>query len=147
MYLQPQDSRAFLKRAYVPTPSAGRSRRAIKGKLLNVRSGELRTNAAYGVDEDPDFVSKEFGALVHAGMTPLRAIQAATLNAAELLGKTNEIGAVEPGKYADLIAVQGDPLQDIAVMERMVFIMKGGAIIKDRVTKATSREKTPDPLR
>jgi imidazolonepropionase-like amidohydrolase len=92
---------------------------------------------AYGVDDDPDFVSKEFGALVRAGMTPLGAIQAATLNAAELLGKTNEMGAVEPGKYADLIAVQGDPRQDIAVMERVVFVMKGGAIIKNQVTKAT----------
>jgi imidazolonepropionase-like amidohydrolase len=99
---------------------------------------------AYGVDDDPDFVSKEFGALVRAGMTPLGAIQAATVNAAELLGKTNEFGTVEPGnefgtvepgKFADLIAVEGDPLKDIAVMERVVFVMKGGSILKNQVVK------------
>src|SRR5882724_4625430 len=90
---------------------------------------------AYGVDDDPEFVSKEFGALVRAGMTPLGAIQAATVNAAELLGKTSEFGTVEPGKFADLIAVQGDPLQDITVMERVVFVMKGATIIKNQTVK------------
>lgn len=90
---------------------------------------------AYGVDDDPEFVSKEFGALVHGGMTPLEAIRAATVNAAELLGKSKEFGTIEPGKFADLVAVEGDPLQDIAVMERVVFVMKGGSIIKNQTAK------------
>lgn len=86
---------------------------------------------AYGVDDDPDFVSKEFSALVRGGMTPLQAIQAATTNAALLLG-TNT-GAIEPGKFADIIAVAGDPLKDITVMEHVAFVMKGGEVVKNEV--------------
>jgi imidazolonepropionase-like amidohydrolase len=84
---------------------------------------------AYGLDDDPDFVSKEFGALVRGGMTPLDALKAATINGAELMGRS-DIGAIEPGKYADVVAVDGDPLSDIAVMERVVFVMKGGEVYK-----------------
>lgn len=90
---------------------------------------------AYGVDEDPDFVSKEFGALVRGGMPPLSAIQAATINAAELIGMAKDVGTIEPGKYADIIAVGGDPLADISVMERVVFVMKGGEVIKNEVAR------------
>jgi imidazolonepropionase-like amidohydrolase len=86
---------------------------------------------AYGTDEDPDFSSKEFGALVRGGLSPLGAIQAATINAAALLGTAKDTGTVEAGKYADIIAVSGDPLKDITVMEHVVFVMKGGEIIKD----------------
>jgi len=68
-------------------------------------------------------------------MTPLGAIQAATVNAAELLGKSKEFGTIDPGKFADLVAVEGDPLQDIAVIERVVFVMKGGSIVKNQTTK------------
>jgi len=85
---------------------------------------------AYGVDDDPDVVSKEFGALVRGGMTPLAALQAATINGAELQGRSNEIGAIEPGKFADIVAVDGDPLADITVMEKVVFVMKGGEVYK-----------------
>jgi imidazolonepropionase-like amidohydrolase len=88
---------------------------------------------AYGVDDDPDFVSKEFGALVRGGMTPLMAIQAATVRASELLGTTRDTGTIEPGKFADIIAVSGDPVSDIGTMERVVFVMKGGEVIKDEV--------------
>lgn len=88
---------------------------------------------AYGVDDDPDFVSKEFSALVRGGMTPLAAIQAATTNAALLLGTSADTGAVEKGKFADIIAVNGDPLKDITVMEHVVFVMKGGEVIKNEV--------------
>ncbi len=88
---------------------------------------------AYGVDDDPEFVSKEFAALVHGGLAPLGAIQAATVNAAELLGWTKDQGTIEPGKFADIIAVQGDPLADITVMERVVFVMKGGEVVKNEV--------------
>jgi imidazolonepropionase-like amidohydrolase len=85
---------------------------------------------AYGVDDDVDFVSKEFGALVRGGMSPLEALRAATINGAELLGRTKEIGTIEPGKYADIVAVDGDPLSDISVMEKIVFVMKGGEVYK-----------------
>ena len=86
---------------------------------------------AYGVDDDADCVSKEFGALVRGGMSPLAAIQAATVNAAELLGWTDDAGTVEAGKLADLVAVGGDPLADIGVMERVVFVMKGGEVVRN----------------
>jgi len=85
---------------------------------------------AYGVDDDVDYVSKEFGALVNGGMTPIDALRAATVNGAELLGRSNEIGTLEPGKYADIVAVDGDPLADITVMEKVVFVMKGGEVYK-----------------
>jgi imidazolonepropionase-like amidohydrolase len=85
---------------------------------------------AYGVDDDVDFVSKEFGALVKGGMTPIEALRAATVNAAELLGRSSEIGSIEPGNFADIVAVDGDPLSDITVMEKVVFVMKGGEVYK-----------------
>ena len=86
---------------------------------------------AYGVDDDVDFVSKEFGALVNGGMAPIDALRAATVNGAELLGRSNEIGTLEPGKFADIVAVEGDPLADITVMEKVVFVMKGGEVYKN----------------
>ncbi|HET9802271.1 MAG TPA: amidohydrolase family protein [Candidatus Acidoferrum sp.] len=85
---------------------------------------------AYGLDDDVDFVSKEFGALVRGGMTPLEALRAATINGAELLGKSKDIGTIEAGKYADIVAVDGDPLTDISAMEKVVFVMKGGEVYK-----------------
>ena len=85
---------------------------------------------AYGLDDDPDYVSKEFDALVRGGLSPLGAIQAATVNGAELLGWTKDAGTIETGKFADIVAVNGDPLADIAVMERVVFVMKGGEVVK-----------------
>jgi imidazolonepropionase-like amidohydrolase len=85
---------------------------------------------AYGVDDDVDFVSKEFGALVRGGMSPIDALRAATINGADLLGRGKDIGAIEPGKYADIVAVDGDPLSDITVMEKVTFVMKGGDVYK-----------------
>jgi imidazolonepropionase-like amidohydrolase len=88
---------------------------------------------AYGTDDDPDFSSKEFSALVRAGLSPLGAIQAATLNAATLLGAAQATGTVDEGKFADIVAVAGDPLNDITAMEHVTFVMKGGAVVKDEV--------------
>ncbi len=72
----------------------------------------------------------EFELMVKFGMPPMAAIQAATVNAATLLGLEKEIGTLEPGKQADLIAVAGDPLKDVTVLKRVEFVMKGGLVLK-----------------
>jgi imidazolonepropionase-like amidohydrolase len=72
----------------------------------------------------------EFAAMVKLGLSPLQAIQAGTLNAADLLGWPDRIGTLESGKFADLIAVDGDPLQDVTVLEHVRFVMKGGEVVK-----------------
>jgi imidazolonepropionase-like amidohydrolase len=74
--------------------------------------------------------AQEFKLLVDAGMPPLEAIKAATWNAADLIGDTADIGSVQPGRYADIIAVDGDPLKDVTVLEHVPFVMKGGVVVK-----------------
>jgi len=74
--------------------------------------------------------AKQFAHMVRWGMTPLQAIQAATVNAADLLGRSGKVGEISAGSYADLIAVAGDPLKDVTELERVTFVMKGGAVIK-----------------
>ena len=75
--------------------------------------------------------AKQFAYMVQYGMTPMQAIQAATVNAAELMGWRELVGSIEPGRYADLIAVAGDPLADIRSLEKVGFVMKGGEIVKN----------------
>jgi imidazolonepropionase-like amidohydrolase len=77
--------------------------------------------------------AKQFAYMVQYGMTPMQAIQAATVNAADLLGWKDRVGSVEPGKYADLIAVAGDPLADIRALETVGFVMKGGEVVKNEL--------------
>jgi len=72
--------------------------------------------------------AKEFSAMVKFGMTPAQAIRAATVTASELLGMQDSLGTVEPGKLADIVAVPGNPLADISVMERVDFVLKGGVV-------------------
>jgi imidazolonepropionase-like amidohydrolase len=74
--------------------------------------------------------AKELSYMVRYGMTPMQALQSATSVAAALLGKQDELGTVEAGKLADVVAVAGDPLSDVSEMERVTFVMKGGVIYK-----------------
>jgi len=74
--------------------------------------------------------AKQFAKMTEWGMTPMQAIQAATVNAADLLGWSDRVGSVAPGRYADLVAVDGDPLADIRELERVRFVMKGGTVYK-----------------
>lgn len=78
----------------------------------------------------------ELASMVKRGLAPLEAIQAATINAAELLSWQDKVGAIEPDHYADLIAVEGDPLTDITVLQHVKFVMKGGTVVKENKTTA-----------
>jgi imidazolonepropionase-like amidohydrolase len=79
--------------------------------------------------------AQEFNSLVQAGLPALASIQAATINAADLLGWSDKVGSVEPGKWADVVAVDGDPLHDVRVLENVKFVMKGGQIYKNEYVK------------
>ena len=121
--------------AYTPAVRAKIDWRiGITGRALR-RAVPAGVRIAFGTDAG---VSKhgrnadEFELMVRHGMTPATAIQAATVNAADLLGLASEIGSLEPGKAADVIAVAGDPLRDVTVLKQVGFVMKGGRVHKDR---------------
>ena len=102
---------------------------------LAVRKG---VKIVYGTDAGgyawTENQAKEFAYMVRYGMSPMQAIQSATIAAADLLERPNEMGAIEPGKFADIIAVSGDPLRDITELERVRFVMKGGEVFRDEMT-------------
>jgi imidazolonepropionase-like amidohydrolase len=103
----------------------------LRGSLANAIRGGVKI--AYGTDSGAARQGqngRQFAMLVAAGMTPLAAIQAATVNAADLLG-VKDRGALEPGLLADVIAVPGNPLEDIRVLERVEMVMKGGVVYRE----------------
>jgi imidazolonepropionase-like amidohydrolase len=112
--------------------------RDLEAKAFNlaVRKG---VKIAYGTDAGgyawTENQAKEFSLMVRYGMTPLQAIQSATTVAAELLEREDDLGAIETGKLADIIAVSGDPLRDITELEQVKFVMKGGMVIKNELTQ------------
>ena len=90
---------------------------------------------AMGTDSFGDFrggltPAKELTEMARLGMTPMDALAAATVNAADLIGDSQDIGSIEAGKFADIVAVSGDPLKDISELERVAFVMKGGVVYK-----------------
>lgn len=72
----------------------------------------------------------EFWSMVQLGLTPVQSLQAGTVNAADLMGWSDKVGAIEPGHFADIVAVNGDPLSDITVLQHVEFVMKGGVVYK-----------------
>jgi imidazolonepropionase-like amidohydrolase len=76
--------------------------------------------------------AKQFAYQVRYGQTPMEAIRSATAVAAELMGWQDRVGAIEPGRFADLIAVEGDPLEDVDVLTDVAFVMQGGTVVKHR---------------
>ncbi|HET7205418.1 MAG TPA: amidohydrolase family protein [Terriglobales bacterium] len=84
--------------------------------------------------------ARQFYYMVKFGMTPAQAIHAATSNAADLIGRSKDVGTIEAGKYADIIAVDADPLADVRALEHVSFVMKGGHVYKDMHTTAQNSE-------
>jgi imidazolonepropionase-like amidohydrolase len=108
-------------------------------QMLDFHAQEFRKQLAAGVpialgsDVGPfqhGTQAREFVLLVKCGMTPLAALQASLLNGAKLLGWEREIGALKAGYLADVIAVPGNPLQDISVLQKVSFVMKGGVVYR-----------------
>ena len=113
-------------------------------EMLNLHAQEFRKQLAAGIlfasgsDVGPfphGTQAREFELLVKYGMTPLAAIRAGTLNGAKLLGWEGQIGALRKGYYADIIAVPGDPLQDISALTKVAFVMKNGVVYRSTPTK------------
>jgi imidazolonepropionase-like amidohydrolase len=119
------------------SPKQRQRREAYRQQMQQViqLAEDLGVPIASGFDaESPQTQGKnanELVALTVVGMTPLQAIRAATVNASELIGWQDRIGAIEAGKLADLIAVDGDPFSDIKTLERVKFVMKGGKVVKE----------------
>jgi imidazolonepropionase-like amidohydrolase len=103
---------------------------------IGVRKG---VKIAYGTDAGgfpwTENAAKEFGYMVKYGMTPMQAIQSATTVSAELLERPNDLGSIEPGYYADIVATSGDPLKDVTQLEKIDFVMKGGRVYKGATAK------------
>ena len=78
--------------------------------------------------------ARQLATMVRFGMTAAQALRTATFNSADLIGRSKDVGTVEAGKFADLIAVSDDPLQDITKMQDVGFVMKGGVVFKDKLT-------------
>jgi imidazolonepropionase-like amidohydrolase len=83
----------------------------------------------------------EFWAMVTLGLTPVQALQAGTLNAAELMGWSDRVGSIEKGKLADIVAVRGNPLDDINLLKHVQFVMKDGVVYKDEISGTESDRK------
>jgi imidazolonepropionase-like amidohydrolase len=114
-----------------PAGAKDRKRAEVHGPSL-ARAVKAGVKIAFGTDagsfswDEP--LAKEFALMVGAGMTPMAAIQSATSKAAEMLGMAGQLGVVAPGAYADIVAVPGDPLKDVAALATMQFVMKDGKI-------------------
>jgi imidazolonepropionase-like amidohydrolase len=108
------------------------------------RAHQARARMAFGSDGGVyphGGNAKQFAYMVKYGMTPLEAIQAATLHAAELLGWADRVGSIEAGKFADLIAVEGNPLEDVTVLEDVRFVMKGGQVVRSELVHSSLHSK------
>ena len=130
---------ANLDRSNVPEFSKQKMRDVAAAAQINAKKAiSAGVKVAFGTDAavyPHGLNAGEFHVYVKLGMTPLAAIQTATINAADLLGWTKTVGTVEVGKWADLIAVDGDPTKDVTTLEHVKFVMKGGSVYKNDYMK------------
>jgi imidazolonepropionase-like amidohydrolase len=126
---------ANAERLHVPPDMIAKGREVMPEARKNVAHAFASgVKVAFGTDAavyPHGLNAHEFAVMVKLGLTPLQSIQSATINAADLLGWSDKIGAIEAGRWADIIAVDGDPLQDVTTLERVKFVMKGGEVVKN----------------
>jgi imidazolonepropionase-like amidohydrolase len=120
---------------HLPPPLLAKAQEVIPAARKNIAHAFASgVKVAFGTDAavyPHGLNAHEFAVMVKLGFTPLEAIQAATINAADLLGWSGKVGTLDPGAWADLIAVDGDPMKDVTTLERVKFVMKGGEVVKN----------------
>jgi imidazolonepropionase-like amidohydrolase len=126
----------FYDWAPADTPAGAKDRKRAEVHPASLRKAyKAGVRIAFGTDAGsfpwPDPLAHEFALMVEAGMTPAAALRAATSGGAEMLGMSGRLGTIAPGAYADVIAVNGDPLADVKVMEKIAFVMKDGKIYRN----------------
>jgi imidazolonepropionase-like amidohydrolase len=130
---------ANLEHSDVPDYSKQKMRDVAAAMQKNVKKAfDAGVKVAFGTDAavyPHGFNAGEFHVYVKLGMTPLAAIQTATINASDLLGSKFNVGTLEPGKFADIVAVDGDPTKDVTILEHVKFVMKAGAVYKNDYAK------------
>jgi imidazolonepropionase-like amidohydrolase len=128
-----------MKDSGVPDFSKQKMREVAAAAPVNVKKAfDAGVKVAFGTDAavyPHGLNAGEFHVYVKLGMTPLAAIQTATVNASDLLGAKFNVGTLEPGKFADIIAVDGDPTKDVTILEHVKFVMKGGTVYKNDYAK------------
>jgi imidazolonepropionase-like amidohydrolase len=124
---------------HLPPPLLAKAQEVIPAARKNIAHAFASgVKVAFGTDAavyPHGLNAHEFAVMLKLGLTPLQAIQAATINAADLLGWSGKVGSLEPGAWADIIAVDGDPVKDVTTLERVKFVMKGGEVVKNEYTK------------
>jgi imidazolonepropionase-like amidohydrolase len=116
----------MVEKAKVVMPAARRNIEAAFKAGVKVAFGTDAAVYPHGLN------AHEFAVMVKLGLTPMQSIQAATVNAADLLGWSDRVGSIEPGRFADIVAVSGDPIQDVTQLEHPLFVMKGGVVVVKR---------------
>jgi imidazolonepropionase-like amidohydrolase len=128
-----------IERSDVPEYSKQKMRDVAAAMQKNVKKAfDAGVKVAFGTDAavyPHGLNAGEFHVYVKLGMTPLAAIQTATINASDLLGSKFNVGTLEPGKFADVVAVDGDPRKDVTLLEHVKFVMKGGTVYKNDYAK------------
>jgi imidazolonepropionase-like amidohydrolase len=123
------------EQTHMPPPLLAKAHEVIPAGRKNIAHAFASgVKVAFGTDAavyPHGLNAHEFAVMVKLGLTPLQAIQAATVNAADLLGWSGKVGSLEPGAWADIVAVDGDPLKDVTTLERVKFVMKGGEVVKN----------------